>query len=136
MPFAHLLKKDEHFNWDTLCKHNFDQLKKYLTNPPILVPPVPGRPLILYISATLPTLGAPLAQHDDNDRERAIYYISRTLVGYELNYTPMEKAFLAVVFSTQKLCHYMLSHTIQLVSKIDPLKYMLSRPTLTGHATK
>ena len=135
-PFAHLLKKDENFKWDSLCQRSFDQLKQYLANPPILVPPVPGRPLILYISATPTALGALLAQHDDYGRERAIYYISRTLVGYELNYTPMEKACLAVVFSTQKLRHYMLSHTIQLVSKIDPLKYMLSRIALTGRLAK
>lgn len=48
----------------------------------------------------------------------------------------MEKAYLVVVFSTQKLHHYMLSHTIQLVSKIDPLKYMLSRIALTGRLAK
>ena len=82
------------------------------------------------------TLGALLAQHDEQGRERAIYYISRTLVSYELISTPMEKAYLAVVFSTQKLCHYMLGHTVNLISKIDPLKYMLSKITLTGHIAK
>ena len=81
-------------------------------------------------------LGALLAQLDDAGKERAIYYISRTLVGYELNYMPMEKAFLAVVFSTQKLYHYMLSHTMQLISKIDPLKYIISRTVLTRHLAK
>ena len=81
-------------------------------------------------------LGMLLAQHDNYGSERAIYYISKTLVGYELKYTPMEKSCLVVVFSTQKLFHYMLSHTIQLVSKINPLKYILSRTALTGHLAK
>ena len=66
-----------------------------------------------------------LAQHDDDGKERAKYYISRKLVGYDLNYTPMEKICLVVVFSTQKLCHYILDHTVRLISKIDPIKYML-----------
>lgn len=57
-------------------------------------------------------------------------------MGYELNYTPIEKAFLAIVFSTQKLCHYTLSHTMQVISKIDPLKYMLSRTVLIGCLAK
>ena len=135
-PFTHLLKKDQNFKWDLICQHSFDKIKKYLAHPPILVPPVPGRPLILYISVTPTALGALLAQHDDHGRERAIYYISRTLVGYELNYTPMEKACLAVVFSTQKLRHYMLGHTVHLISKIDPLKYMLSKSALTGRLAK
>ena len=131
-----MLKKDQNFKWDPACQHNFELIKKYLANPPILVPPIAGRPLILYITATPTALGALLAQLDDTGKERAIYYISRTLVGYELNYTPMEKACLAVVFSTQKLRHYMLSHTVQLISKIDPLKYMLSRTVLTGRLAK
>lgn len=101
-----------------------------------MVPPIAGRPLILYITATPTALGALLAQLDDTGKERAIYYLSKTLVGYELNYTPMEKACLAVVFATQKLRHYMLSHTVHLVSKIDPLKYMLSRIALTGRLAK
>ena len=88
-----------------------------MANPPILVPPVARHPLILYITATPTTLGALLAKLDDAGKERAIYYISRTLVGYELNYTPMEKTYLAMVFSTQILCHYMLSHTVQLILK-------------------
>ena len=81
-------------------------------------------------------LGALLAQLDDVGKARAIYYISRTLVGYELNYTPIEKVCLALVFTTQKLRHYMLSHTMQLISKIDPLKYMFSRTVLTGRLEK
>ena len=135
-PFTHLLCKDTSFKWDPICQRSFDKLKEYLANSPILVPPVPGRPLILYISTTTTALGALLAQHDDDNKERAIYYISRTLVRYELNYSPMEKACLAVVFATQKLRHYMLSHTIRLISKVDPLKYLLSRTTLTGRMAK
>ena len=96
------------------------------------MPLILGKPLILYISATTTSLGALLAQKDDNGRERAIYYISRTLVNYELNYNTIEKACLAVVFASQKLRHYMLAHTTQLVAKIDPLKYLLNKAALTG----
>lgn len=41
-----------------------------------------------------------------------------------------------MVFFTQKLHHYMLSHTMQLISKIHPLKYMLSCTILTRHLDK
>ena len=92
--------------------------------------------MILYISATSVALGALLAQLDDNGNEQAIYYLSRTLVGYELNYTTIEKACLAVVFCTQKLRHYMLNHTTYLIAKIDPLKYLLLKVALTGGVAK
>ena len=71
----------------------------------MLMPPSQGKPLILYISATTNYLGALLAQQDELGKERAIYYISHTLVQYELNYTYIEKACLAIVFASQKLRH-------------------------------
>ena len=92
--------------------------------------------MILYISATVAALGALLAQHDENGIERAIYYISRTMVGHELNYTFIEKACLAVVFASQKFRHYMLAHKIKLIAKIDPLKYLLSKAMLTRRMAK
>ena len=58
------------------------------------------------------------------------------MVGYELNYTPIEKSCLTVVFSSQKLRHYMLSHQTKLVAHIDPLKYLLSKAALTGRLEK
>ena len=105
-------------------------------NPLVLMPPIPGKPFLLYISTTDTALGALLAQNDEQGRERAIYYISRTLVGYELNYSLIERACLAVVFAAQKLRHYMLHQKTMLISKIDPLKYLLSRAALTGCVEK
>ena len=60
-PLQHFLRKGNQFQWDCLCQKAFEQIKTYLANPPVLVPPVAGRPLILYISATSVALGALLA---------------------------------------------------------------------------
>ena len=89
--------------WNSGCQKSLDQIKGYLEKPPVLMPPILGKPLIPYISATNSSLGALLAQSDETGKERAIYYISRTLVAYELNYTSIEKACLVVVISSQKL---------------------------------
>lgn len=51
-----------------------------------------------------------LAQNDDEGKEREIYYINCTLVGYELNYSPIKRACLVVGFSTQSIRHYILNH--------------------------
>ena len=85
------------------------------------MPPMHGKPFLLYISATETSLGILLAQEDNDKKERAIYYLSQTLVSYEKNYNIIEKACLAVVFASQKLRHYMLAHSTWLVAKIDPL---------------
>lgn len=130
-PFSHLLHKGITYKWDEKCDKTFQQIKDYLLTPPMLMPPILNKPLILYISATSAALGSLLAHHDETGKERAIYYISSTLVGYKMNYSPIEKACLAVVFTSQKFRHYILSHQIKLISKVDPLKYLLSKATLT-----
>ena len=52
MPFYKLLKKQDKFQWTPEAQQAFDKLKKFLTNPPVLVPPMPVEPLLLYIAAT------------------------------------------------------------------------------------
>ena len=77
--------------------------------------PIQGRPLILYTAALERSLGAMLAQCNDEGKENALYCISRTMVGAEVNYSSMEKICLALVFAIQKLRHYLLSHRIILI---------------------
>ena len=45
-PIFKLLKKHDSDEWDENCQKAFDKVKEYLSNPPILMPPVSGRPLI------------------------------------------------------------------------------------------
>ncbi|CAN6725239.1 unnamed protein product [Malus baccata var. baccata] len=46
------LKDKENFEWGPPHQHAFDNIKAYLTSPPVLVPPQRGKPLKLYISAS------------------------------------------------------------------------------------
>ncbi|CAM9000520.1 unnamed protein product [Rhodiola kirilowii] len=135
-PFSHLIKKDAPFVWDDKCRKAFDNIKKYLSTAPVLGAPTPGKPLILYVATQEKSLGEMCAQETDERKERPLYYLSRTLVGAELNYSPIEKMCLALVFAVQKLRHYMQAHTVHVVSKADPIKYILSRPVLSGQLAK
>ncbi|KAL0421192.1 UNVERIFIED_CONTAM: hypothetical protein Slati_3142100 [Sesamum latifolium] len=89
---------------------------------PVLVAPVHGRPLILYVAAQERSVGILLAQKNDEGKENALYYLSRTMTPNELKYSPIEKLCLALIFAIQKLKHYFQSHSIHLVSKANPLK--------------
>ena len=53
-----------------------------------------------------------------------------------MNYVVIEKFFLLVLSTSQKLQHYLLTHTIRLIAKINPLKYLLSKATLIGRLAK
>ena len=106
-PFQRLMRKDTVFEWDQACQNAFDSIKKYLLNPLVLSASTAGKPLILYIVAQERSIGALLAQEKERGKERALYYLSRTLTGAELNYSPIEKMCLALFFAIDKLRHYM-----------------------------
>lgn len=63
------MKKGVEFVWDQACQDAFESIKEYLTKPPVLAAPVPGRPFILYICALDHSLGALLAQKDDKKKK-------------------------------------------------------------------
>ena len=73
-PIFKLLKKDDAVKWTEDCQRAFEKIKEYLSNPPVLVPPEPDRPLYLYLSVTDNSIGCILGQHDATRRkEQAIY---------------------------------------------------------------
>ncbi|CAL9021213.1 unnamed protein product [Prunus brigantina] len=90
-PLSPLLKlKDaEQFIWGAEHQAAFDDIKKYLSQPPVLMPPKRGKPLRLYISASESSVGCLLAQNNEFEREQAVHYLSRTLNMAELNYSPI-----------------------------------------------
>ncbi|KAL0458333.1 UNVERIFIED_CONTAM: hypothetical protein Slati_0460500 [Sesamum latifolium] len=57
-PFSRIMKKGVTFEWDEACRNAFRSIKSYLMKPPVLIAPVPGRPLILYIAAQECSVGA------------------------------------------------------------------------------
>ncbi|XP_028106499.1 uncharacterized protein LOC114305595 [Camellia sinensis] len=90
---------------------------------------------MLYLTSTPKSIGALLVQ-DEDGAERPVYYISRKIRGAEVRYTPVERHCLALVFTAQKLRHYFLAHQIQIVTKSDPIRYLLSKPALTGKVAR
>ena len=59
-PIFRLLRKKNPGVLDDDCQEAFNKIKRYLQNPPLLVPPVPGKPLILYLTVTETAMGCVL----------------------------------------------------------------------------
>ncbi|XP_059277852.1 uncharacterized protein LOC132032053 [Lycium ferocissimum] len=135
-PFSRLMKKGAPFEWDQACANAFESIKSYLTKPPVLAAPVPGKPLILYISAQERSVGALLAQENSERKENALYYLSRMMTPNELKYSPIEKLCLALVFSIQKMKHYFQAHVVRLISKANPIKFVMSKPVLSDRLAR
>jgi hypothetical protein len=119
------------------CEVAFNKIKHYLQSPPLLIPPISGRPLILYLTVTEAAMGCVLSQHDETGRkERAIYYLSKKFTECESRYTVIEKLCCALVWATKRLRHYMLYHTTWLISKVDPLRYICNKPYLSSRIAR
>uniref|UniRef100_A0A2N9ERZ1 Uncharacterized protein n=1 Tax=Fagus sylvatica TaxID=28930 RepID=A0A2N9ERZ1_FAGSY len=115
------------------AREAFDKIKEYLLNPPILVPPTPGRPLILYLTVQEASMGCMLGQQDETGKkEQAIYYLSKKFTEPETRYLLVEKTCCALAWASKKLRQYMLYYTTWLVSRMDPIKYIFEKPALTG----
>ncbi|GKV11259.1 hypothetical protein SLEP1_g22525 [Rubroshorea leprosula] len=127
---------DADFKWERQHQAAFDAIKEYLSKPPVLVPPVKNKPLLLYIFAADESIGCLLAQENNNKQEQAVYYLSRALNPTEVKYSSVEKLYLALFFAAIKLRHYLLYSEVFVVSKTDVIKYMLSRPLLRGRIGK
>ena len=96
-PIFKFLKKDDFDKWDDDCQKAFDWIKKYLSNLPIMVPLVLGKPLILYLAIHEKSMSCVLAQHDETrKKEPAIYYLSKKFIDYEIKYPSMEKFYYAL----------------------------------------
>nr|XP_025884738.1 uncharacterized protein LOC112940689 [Solanum lycopersicum] len=136
-PIFKLLKKDAPIKWTEECQTAFDAIKSYLSNPPVLVPPREGSPLLLYLSVSDNAFGCVLGQHDETGKkEKAIYYISKKFTPYESRYTLLERTCCALTWLAQKLRHYLSSYTTYLISRMDPLKYIFQKVMPTGKLAK
>ncbi|BFG30469.1 hypothetical protein CerSpe_167430 [Prunus speciosa] len=93
-------------------------------------------PLKLYLAVTNAAVGALLAQDGHDGDEGPIYYVSRQLRGAEKRYPKTELLCLALVYAAQRLRHYFLAHKLQLMVKSDPIRYLLTRPVLSGHLAR
>ena len=68
--------------------------------------------------------------------DNAIYYISKKMLPYEENYSPLEKTCVALAWATRKLIHYMLAYKILLIARMDHLKYLMKKLMQGGKTAK
>ena len=96
----------------------FSKLKEYLASLPMLVFPVQGEILILYVSVSKYSLfWVVVAEREKN--QLPVYYISQAFRGSEGNYSEVEKIFFVVVMASRKLKPYFQPHQIR-VRKLKP----------------
>ena len=133
-PFFLLMNKWKGFEWTEKCAQAFQQLKDYLSHPPIMSSPEADEVLFAYIVVAPHAVSLVLIRVDSG-KQRLVYYVSKSLHEAEIRYLPLEKAILAVVHGTRKLPHYFQAHTVIVLTQL-PLKAILRSADYTGRIAK
>ena len=124
LPFFRTLKKS--FEWTTECQQAFEDLKAYLSSPPLLSPSKPGEELFLYLAVSRAAVSATLVREEDKV-QKPMYYTNWALRGVEERYPLMEKLVFVVVTTTRKLKPYFQAHTVVILTN-KPLRRAMSNP--------
>jgi hypothetical protein len=132
-PFMELVKirANDEFCWGAEQQWAFEEIKEYLSKPPVLVPPQQDKPFYVYLSVGDTSIASVVIQVHDG-KERAVFYLSRRMLDTETRYPDIEKLCLCLFFTCTKLRHILLSAETIVIFKLDVIKHMLSAPMLKG----
>ena len=112
----------------------FQQLKEYLSRPPIMSRPEVDEVFFAYIVVASHAVSLVLIWVD-NGVQKLVYYVSKSLYEAKVRYLPLEKAILAVVHATRKLPYYFQSYTIVVLTQL-PLRSLLWSADYTRRIAK
>jgi ribonuclease HI len=121
-PMTSLLEKGREFKWDEKCQDSFDQLKKRLTSPPVLVMTDLQKGFDIYCDACGQGLGCVLMQGG-----HVITYASRQLRKHELNYPTHDLELAAIVHALKIWRHYIMGTKFQVYTDHKSLKYIFTQ---------
>ncbi|KAK3040937.1 hypothetical protein RJ639_028811 [Escallonia herrerae] len=113
------------FEWTEECQKSFEELKRYLSSPPLLTKPITGEDLFLYLSISEVAVSTVLIREEEEDKQRPV------LQDVETRYHRIDKVALALVTSARKLRPYFQSHTIVVLTD-QPLGKVLQNPDASG----
>ncbi|GJZ84253.1 reverse transcriptase domain-containing protein [Tanacetum coccineum] len=94
----------------------------------------PKEELIMYLSASQRAVDVVLMTERDSN-QTSVYFVSWALQVPELNYNPMEKLVLALVFTAKRLRRYFQTHPITVIMD-QPIRQVMSHPEVAGRLQK
>ena len=115
------MKKEALFKWGSEEEKSFKDLRQALCDSPILQYPDFEKPLTVMTDASDYAIGTVLSQEKDG-MDLPVAYMSRVLVGPELNYCTMEKECFAVLYAVKQFQRIIYGRKFTLMSDHEPLR--------------
>ncbi|CAL8993981.1 unnamed protein product [Prunus brigantina] len=133
-PFFKALKKGHKDKWDDECEVAFQNLKTYLTSPPLLSKPIPGEDLYIYLAVSDSAVSSALIR-EELGAQHPVFYTSKALLDAETRYPKMEKLIFSLVVSVRKLRPYYQAQRIIVITEF-PLRSILHSPDASQRLMK
>ena len=134
LPFFKALSGGGRLEWTSEFESAFAELKAYLGSPELLSTPIPREPLYIYLGVSNSVVSSALIREEDRV-QRPAYYVSKTLLDVENQYSHIEKLIYALLISARKLRPYFQAHTI-IVPTAHSLRSVLYKPETSGRLAK
>ena len=121
-PFVDLMKKHAIFSWQSKHQGAFEEIKKVITNAPILAFFDVNAEHIIQTDASSKGLGAVLLQNG-----KPVVFAGRALLPAEARYSTLERELTAIVFALHRLHNYIHGGKITIQTDHKPLVSMYNR---------
>jgi hypothetical protein len=107
-----MLRKGNDVKWTVESKNSFDQIKRALTEAPVLIIPDYSKEFLIFSFASSDTLDVVFLQKNIEGLEQPISFFSRALRDAETRYNIMKKQAYALVKSLKAFIIYVLHSNI------------------------
>jgi hypothetical protein len=131
-----MLRKGNEVKWTTEPMESFVQIKRALTEAPVLISPDYSKDFLIFSFASCDTVATVLLQRNDQGQEKPIAFYNKALRDAELWYEIMEKQAYALVKALKAFRVYVLHSKITVYIPSASVKDILVQPDIDGRRGK
>ena len=121
-PLTDMLRKDKKIVWTSECECSFQEIKRQLSESPVLLIADYNKPFVLYVDASNLGVGAALMQKD-NGVQKPVCYFSKKLKDTQRRYSTSDREALALVLAVRAFRTYLSVGNV-VYTDHEPLKFI------------